>query len=112
MSQRLGDFELLLMLSLHRLGERGYGAAAAREIEERTGRTVSLGAVYKTLQRLSDKGLLDSKIGAPEKRRGGRRRKEYRLTGLGQAELQSTLADLDSMRSGLRLPKAEPGEAQ
>ena len=51
--QRLGEFEVLVMAALLHLGERAYGVPVRREIEERTGRSVSIGAVYTTLQRLA-----------------------------------------------------------
>ena len=50
-----------------------------RDIVDRTGREVSLGAVYKTLERLEDKGLVASREGEPTPERGGRRKRHYRL---------------------------------
>lgn len=106
---KLSEFELLLALAMVRLGDEAYGAALAREIEERTGRNVSLGAVYKTLERLDGKGFLTSRVGAPRATRGGRRRKYYRLRAAGRRALEQTLADLDAMRHGLDLAIGQPG---
>ena len=96
--QRLGDFELLLALAIVRLDEEAYGAALAREIEDRTGRTVSLGAVYKTLERLEQKRYLGSHVSEPQPERGGRRRKHYRLMAPGHRALELTLRDIDALR--------------
>ena len=95
---RLSDFELLLALAMVRLGEDAYGAALAREIEERTRRQVSLGAIYKTLDRLGTKGYVSSRVGSPLGERGGRRRKYYELTAVGQATLERSLQDIDALR--------------
>ncbi len=101
---RLGDFELLVVLSMIQVGDSAYGAVLAREIENRTQRDVSLGAIYKTLERLEAKSYLTSRVGEPRAERGGRRRKHYQLTSSGHRTLVRTLADLDSMRQGLARP--------
>ena len=104
---RLSDFELLLVLAMVRLDSGAYGAALAREIEQRTRRQVSLGAIYKTLDRLGSKGYVSSQVGSPLAERGGRRRKFYALTAAGEATLERSLRDIDSMRQGVERPLAE-----
>ena len=89
------------MLAILRLGHEAYGASILREIEVRTDRRVALGAIYKTLERLESKGLLDSWIGEPSTKRGGRRRKHYRLLDAGRLALDRTLADLRGLTQGL-----------
>ena len=59
----LGNFELMMMLSLMRLHENAYGVPISREIEETTGREVALASVYATLERLEAKGLVSSQLG-------------------------------------------------
>ena len=71
---RLGDFEQLVLMGVLRLGDAAYGAAIRQEIHARSGRDVSISAVYTTLDRLEAKGFLSSWIGAPTAQRGGRRR--------------------------------------
>ncbi len=66
-----------------------------------TGRDVSLGAVYKTLDRLEDKGLVASRIGEPTAERGGRRKKHYRLLAAGQRALRGSIGALRRMVDGL-----------
>jgi PadR family transcriptional regulator PadR len=65
----LGEFEQVVMLAVARLGDAAYGMEIRREIDRRTGRTSSLGAIYATLDRLCDKGLLrerhDNAAGRP-----------------------------------------------
>src|SRR2546422_2597708 len=61
----LGDFEQLVLLGVLRLGDEAYGAAIRQEIHARSGRDVSINAVYTTLDRLESKGLLKSWVGDP-----------------------------------------------
>ena len=97
----LGEFEQLVLLALVRQGADAYGVTVCQDIVDRTGRDVSLGAVYKTLERLQDKGLIQSRVGEPTPERGGRRKKHYRLLGAGQRALRQSLASIRSMADGL-----------
>src|SRR5262245_56708134 len=86
----LGDIEQLVLLGVLRLNDGAYGAAIRREIHDRSGRDVSINAVYTTLDRLETKGLLRSHVGEPTAERGGRRRKFYQLRPAGLAALRQT----------------------
>lgn len=97
----LGEFEQLVLLALVRQGDDAYGVSICQDIVDRTGRDVSLGAVYKTLERLQDKGLILSRVGEPTPERGGRRKKYYRLLGAGQRALRQSLAAIRNMTDGL-----------
>ena len=97
----LGEFEQLVLLALTRLGHDAYGVPIAEDIGSRTKRDVSLGAVYKTLDRLEIKGLIASRMGAPTPERGGRRKKHYRLLATGQRALRQSIAGLRRMTDGL-----------
>jgi PadR family transcriptional regulator, regulatory protein PadR len=99
----LAEFELLLMLAVMRLGDTGYGAALRREIEERTKRPVSIGAVYATLGRLEDKGLVVTSVSEPEPVRGGRSRRQVRLTARGRRSVEHSIGQLARMTDGLPL---------
>jgi DNA-binding PadR family transcriptional regulator len=97
----LGEFEQLVLLALVRQGRDAYGVSICDDISARTGRDVSLGAVYKTLDRLETKGLVQSRIGEPTPERGGRRKKHYRVAGAGERALRHSLAALRRMTDGL-----------
>ena len=97
----LGEFEQLVLLALLRLRDEAYGVAICREIEKRTGRDVTLGAVYKTLLRVEEKGMVASRIGEPTAERGGRRKKFYRLLPAGERALARSLGALRGMAAGL-----------
>src|SRR5919108_3194114 len=88
MPPTLGEFEQLVLIALVRLGPEAYGATVRREIEARAGREVSISAVYTTLDRLEQKGLVRSRIGEPTPQRGGRRRKYFELLPLGARALK------------------------
>jgi DNA-binding PadR family transcriptional regulator len=100
-SATLGDFEQLVLLGVLRLREDAYGARIRREIHERSGRDVSINAVYTTLDRLEKKGLLDSWVGEPTAQRGGRRRKFYGLRPAGTAAIRQAYHAFLSMADGL-----------
>ena len=79
----LGEFEEIVMLTVAILETEAYGFAIIEEIEERTGRTVSIGAIQTVLKRLEVKSYLNSKFGEATTSRGGRRRRYYHLTVTG-----------------------------
>ena len=75
----LGEFELFVLLALVHLGEDAYGVTIRQEIERRTDRAVAIGAVYATLARLQDKGLVRHAISEPQPIQGGRARPTRRV---------------------------------
>jgi DNA-binding PadR family transcriptional regulator len=100
-----GTFELMVMLSLMRLGENAYGVPISREIEEQSGREVALGSVYATLERLEDKGFVSSDLGDSTPERGGRAKRYFRITTKGLREVRETQRSLTRLWKGL--PKLE-----
>ena len=98
----LGDFEQLVLFGVLRLEDEAYGAAIRQEIHARSGRDVSINAVYTTLDRLESKGLLRSWVGEPTPQRGGRRRKFYALRPAGTAALRQAYRVFTSMADGLQ----------
>ena len=97
----LGEFEQLVLIAIVRLADEAYGATIRREIEERTGRELSISAVYTTLARLEQKGCVHSWIGEPTAQRGGRRRKYFALQPLGARALRSAYTAFGAMTAGL-----------
>jgi PadR family transcriptional regulator len=101
MPERLGSFEQLLLLALLRLGDDTYGVPILEEIEERTGRVISPGAIYTALDRLERRGLVRSRLGDPTPERGGKRKRHYRLTARGARALADAHTSLSRMARGL-----------
>lgn len=88
---RLGDFEEVLMLMVGILGEDdAYAFRIAEEFETQTGRSVSIGAVHSTLDRLETKGFLKSEMGNATALRGGRRKRIFTITALGKRILRDS----------------------
>ena len=98
---RLGTLELAVLLAVVRLAGGAYGLAVRQDLAERTGRELSVGAVYTTLQRLEDKGLLRSRATAPLPVRGGRSRRHYTLTGAGARAIRDAERQAASMWTGI-----------
>src|SRR5215469_18038425 len=97
----LGEFELMVLLALIRLGEEAYGVPICHEIEERSGREAALGSVYATLQRLEEKGLVTSRLGESTAVRGGRAKRYFRVTAQGLHNVRQTQRALMNLWHGL-----------
>lgn len=99
----LGALEHLVLLALARLRDHAYGVTIRQEIEARTGRRLSLGAMYPTLDRLEQKGLVSSYMSGPTGQRGGRSRRHYRLEPRGADALVNARRQFSSLWAGLKL---------
>lgn len=97
----LGEFELLVMLALLHLKDDAYPVAIRDAIRERTGREVSRPAVFITLERLEDKGLVTSRYGDPTPVRGGRAKRFFKPTKAGLAAARQSLDTVTAMSRGL-----------
>ena len=99
--EALGEFEQLVMLAAVHLQDDVYGVPIVDEIERRTRRKVSHAAVYVTLRRLEQKGLLESWKSDPTAERGGKARRCVKVTRAGLALLRESRLTLDRMWQGL-----------
>ena len=97
----LGEFEHLILLAVLRLGSDAYGVPVIREVEERTGRTVTQAAAYLTLRRLEEKGFIKSKMGKPTAERGGRAKRFFEITRAGTEQLRDSRSALAKMWEGV-----------
>jgi len=97
----LGEFEHIIVLALLRLDDRAYGVTVRQEIELRTHREVSIGAIYATLDRLEAKGYVKSHLGDPTPERGGRSKRFFHVTPKGVAAVNRIHRVLQSMTEGL-----------
>jgi DNA-binding PadR family transcriptional regulator len=99
----MGEFEQLVLLALLRLNNDAYGMEVREEIEKRTGREISYGAVYTTLDRLERRGYVAHRLGDPTPERGGRAKKYFRALPEGREALRATQQALTVMWKGVRL---------
>ena len=97
----LGEFEQLLLLAVLRLGDQAYAADVAHELDARAARRVSRGALYTSLDRLEDKGLLRWKIATGTAARDGLPRRVYTVSASGISALRAARAVLQQMWRGL-----------
>lgn len=86
----LGEFELMVLLTILRLGDDVYGVPLARELSLVRGRDVSAGSVYAALERLESKGLIASTLGESTPERGGRAKRYFRVTEQGLRAVHQT----------------------
>jgi DNA-binding PadR family transcriptional regulator len=96
-----GELEQVVIMAVMHAGDDAYGIPIHAEIRRRTGRDLSLAAVYKTLERLEKKGFLTMRVGEPTPERGGRRKQYYAVTSAGRREVRRDLAALRRMARGL-----------
>ena len=99
--EHLGEFEQIVLLAILRLGDKAYGVPIRLEIERRTGRAVTVGALYRTLDRLEDKGYVASAFSDPTPERGGRSKRHFKLRPLGVRTLRASRDALTAMWEGL-----------
>ena len=100
MSKAVGSLAQLLMFAVVRLGDDAHGLAIRQLVERESGRVVSHGALYTTMDRLERKGLVVSWIGSEVPDGGGRRRKLYRLTPSGARALRESWDGLAALAKG------------
>jgi PadR family transcriptional regulator, regulatory protein PadR len=100
----VGSLELAALLAVVRLGDEAYGLAVRQDLVERSGKDHSVGAIYTTLQRLEDKGLLTSRASEPLPVRGGRSRRHFRVTGAGARAIKEAERQSASMWAGVGTP--------
>lgn len=106
----LGTFEEQVLLAVLHAGDDAYGMQIRQQIEERLDRSVAIGAVYATLDRLEAKGFVTSRLARPESVRRGRPRRYFKLEAAGAAALQEARAARASMWRGIELD-SEAGES-
>ena len=98
----LGELETLILLAVLRLGET-YGVPVRNEIEKRTGKRLTRGAVYTALSRLEKKAYLDSTVGPPTPTRGGKSKRFYTVSAQGLDALRRSTRVVDQMRAGIEV---------
>lgn len=88
----IGQFEQLVLTAILRCGRNAYGVTVHEAVEQLSGtKSVALGAVYATLDRLEDKGLISSWLSDPTPERGGRSKRHYRLESDGERGLRESV---------------------
>ena len=99
----IGEFEEIVLLTVLIMEEEAYGVGIKREIQNRLGRKVSIGALHTALQRMTEKGLVQSELGEATSERGGKRKRFFKVTAEGEALLER--AREDRMKMWESIPK-------
>ncbi len=93
--QKLGELEELILLAIGCLGSEAYTVPIQQLLESTTGRVVSMGALYTSLERLRKKGFAISKLSEPTSERGGKSKRVYSVSYEGERALKDTRAARD-----------------
>ena len=104
MADVLGTFEQAVLLALIRLGTEAYGRTILHEVQVRLRREVAAGAVYATLDRLEEKGLISSRLGSGTPMRAGRPRRYYTIENPGVRALNASKRVVEHLWHGFRWP--------
>jgi PadR family transcriptional regulator PadR len=88
----LGPFEEAVLLTVLSLSSDAYGVRIRQQVETAVERSISIGALYTTLERLERKGYISASVGEPTPERGGRAKRFYRIEGAGEVALSNTQA--------------------
>ena len=104
-SDGLGELEHLVLLAILRLGASAYGVPIVEEIQRHSRRPILRPSVYLALRRLEAKGLVRSRVGDPEPRRGGRARSYFDLQPVAKARLRESQRTLNRLWDGVVLGK-------
>jgi PadR family transcriptional regulator PadR len=99
--EHLGEFEQIVLLAILRLGDDAYGVPIRLEIERRTGRSLTVGALYRTLDRLEAKAYVVSAFSDPTPERGGRSKRYFKVRPQGMRTLRASHEALTAMWEGL-----------
>jgi PadR family transcriptional regulator PadR len=99
--EHLGEFEQIVLLAVLRLGDEAYGVPIRQDIEQRTARALTVGALYRTLDRLEEKGYVSSAFSDPTPERGGRSKRYFKIRPLGLRTLRASRDALAAMWEGL-----------
>jgi PadR family transcriptional regulator PadR len=99
----LGEFEQIVILAIMRLGENAYGVTLREEIRAQTNRHPTPGAVYTTVDRLEEKGLVSSRFGDPTPLRGGRAKRFFKVTAKGLSTVARAQRSYQRLLDGLTI---------
>lgn len=109
---QIGEFEEIVLLTVGILDGNAYGVSIRKEIEERLGRRVSVGALQITLRRMEEKGYLKSHHGEKTEKRGGRPKLFFTITAYGKKAMEYTRETRNALWNALpgTVLKLESGE--
>lgn len=100
----IGKFEMEVLLAVWSLRDAAYGVSIADRLEEKTGARPTVGKLYATLDRLTQKGFLEGRMSEPTHERGGRRKRYFWITAAGQEVAAAAYNRLHALANGLPLP--------
>jgi PadR family transcriptional regulator PadR len=103
----LGSLEEQVMLAVVRTAGDAYGMNVRRELEAVTGRAITIGSVYATLDRLEAKGLVESSRTPPAGAAPSRR--VFAVTPAGARSLALTRDTRERLWTGVKLRALREG---
>lgn len=103
-----GEFEQMVLLAILQLEGEAYALSVLHELDESVGRRVSRGALYKTMERLEEKGFVVWEVEETMPGRGGHPRRRFQVTAEGASALRKSRNALHRLWQGLDGVLGEP----
>ena len=91
----------ILMLAILRLKDNAYGVSIVKEVRKRTGKSLTFGSLWVSLDILNKRGFVTKRLADPTPRRGGRRKIYYSLSPKGLKALENTREFQRSLWEGI-----------
>ena len=93
----LGELEEIVLLIVASLSDNAYGVLIQEELERQCERKISISSIHNVVQRLQEKGYLDSRYSDPSPERGGKRKLLFRITASGQKAMEGAKSLRDKL---------------
>ena len=97
----LGELEEIILLVVANLYDNAYGILIKKELEEKCNRSITISTVHNVLQRLQEKGYLESRYSEPTRERGGKRKLLFKVTASGRVTLEHAKGIREKLWAGI-----------
>lgn len=97
----IGELEEVILLIVANLYDNAYGVAIRKELIEKCQRKITISTVHNVLQRLQEKGFLESSYSEPTPERGGKRKLLFKVTRAGRGVLENSRQLRESLWQGI-----------
>jgi len=99
-NESIGELEHLILLTILNHPEEATALRLRGTLADKAGRKITRGALYRSLDRLGDKGLITWQVDEPTERRGGHARRLYTVSPRGMEVLRHRREALERLWVG------------
>ncbi len=99
-NESVGELEHLILLTILNHPEEATAMRLRGTLAEKAGRKITRGALYRSLDRLGEKGLITWEVLEPTQDRGGHAKRVYCVSASGVATLRDRREALERLWAG------------